>query len=68
MYTIKLIKKLNNKQTLVASTNWYISVKRFDASDPSKGILLKVPSVIKQYDIFDASITVPAVIKGRQLK
>ena len=67
-YSIKLIKKVNDKQTIVASTIWYISVKRFDASNPSKGIQLKVPAVIKQYDIFDVSITVPSAIKGKEIK
>jgi tetratricopeptide (TPR) repeat protein len=67
-YTIKLIKKANNKTTVVATQYWYISVKRFDAIHPTKGILLTVPSVIKQYDIFDASLTIPGALKGRELK
>lgn len=50
-YLIKLIKTVEGKTVDIAKADWWVNVKRFDATAPGKGILVKTPSVIKQYDI-----------------
>ncbi|MBI5373631.1 MAG: carboxypeptidase regulatory-like domain-containing protein [Sphingobacteriales bacterium] len=64
-YTAKLTRTANNKTTELAKGYWNISVKPYDISDPSKGIKLKIPASIKQYELFDVSADFPALIKGR---
>ena len=67
-YLIKLIKTVEGKTVDIAKADWWVNVKRFDATAPGKGILVKTPSVIKQYDIFDVTLDIPAALKGRQVK
>ncbi|MBK8055869.1 MAG: hypothetical protein IPK35_22015 [Saprospiraceae bacterium] len=64
-YTAKLSRTINNKKTELTKGNWNITVKVYDVNDPSKGIKLKLPALIKQYEIFDVSADIPALLKSR---
>ncbi|MGB5029780.1 MAG: carboxypeptidase regulatory-like domain-containing protein [Chitinophagaceae bacterium] len=64
-YTAKLSRTINNKKTELAKGYWNITVKVYDVNDPSKGIKLKIPALIKQYEIFDVSADIPALLKSR---
>lgn len=65
VYIVRLFRNRNNQTIEVAKGYWNISVHPFNFNDPSKGIKLKLPALIKQYDVFDVSADIPALLKGR---
>ncbi|HOZ68172.1 MAG TPA: carboxypeptidase-like regulatory domain-containing protein [Chitinophagaceae bacterium] len=66
-YKIVLVQKTNGKTTELDKTYWNLSVETYNLNDPTKGVKLKLPALIKQYDIVDVSAELPAAVKGKSM-
>ncbi len=67
-YIIHLTKKVKDKTVEIDKAYWDISIEAFNLNDPSKGVKLKIPALIKQYDIVEVSAEIPAAIKNKNYK
>lgn len=66
-YMILLIQKNGSTIKELDKTFWNITIEPYNLNDPSKGVKLKLPAVIKQYDIADVSAEIPSALKGKTL-
>ncbi len=66
-YKIVLVQKANGKTVELDKTYWNLSVESYNLNDASKGVKLKLPALIKQYDIVDVSADFPAAVKGKAM-
>ena len=66
-YMIVLIQKTSDKTSELDKIYWNITVEPYNLNDPSKGVKLKLPAVIRQYDMVDVSADIPAALKGKNL-
>jgi hypothetical protein len=62
-YMIVLIQKTSDKTSELDKIYWNITVEPYNLNDPSKGVKLKLPAVIRQYDMVDVSADIPAAMK-----
>lgn len=66
-YKIVLVQKINGKAVELDKTYWNLSVETYNLNDPTKGVKLKLPALIKQYDIVDVTAEIPAAVKGKAM-